>query len=268
MIARKAIAPYHTFMHALISVLSTGRSGRTAARLAGVLFLAVAEATPALAQEMPSGGRSGGLLNVLLLAGIAFFLVRSFRRRGKKDDTRPGRWTPTDTDDASGDDAQQSKPPTMDRHEAARRTWDILSSDKAERPEPSTPTGVSPDVRAKDFDEVEFLEGAKLFFARFLQARDEGDFTAIRDFISDDVFNEAMAAGGGDRTEVMLLNGRLMELKSEGGRTLVTVFYDAQLRKGEQGERTEHVRQVWEFSRDDGKTGALWVLERINRVDQ
>lgn len=267
MIARKAIAPYHTLMHALISALSTGRLGCAAARLTGALLLAVAAATPALAQEMPSGGRSGGLLNVLLLAGIAFFLVRSFRRRGGKDDTRPGRWTPTDPDDASGDGAQRPKPPTMDRHEAARRTWDLLGSDKAERPAPSTPTGAPPEVRAKGFDEAEFLEGAKLFFARFLQARDEGDFTAIRGFISDDVFNEAMAASGG-RTEVMLLNARLMELKTEGGRTMATVLYDAQLRKGEQGERTEHVRRVWEFSRDDGTAGALWVLEGINRVDQ
>jgi predicted lipid-binding transport protein (Tim44 family) len=255
-------------MHALISVLTVGRPGRFAARLVGVLFLVMAVASPAMAQEMPSGGRSGGLLNVLLLAGIAFFLVRSFRRRGRKDDTRPGRWTPTDADDASGDAGEPSEPVSMDRHEAARRTWDILRSDTEERPVSTTPTGVSPDVSGKDFDEVEFLEGAKLFFARFLQAGDEGDFTAIRDFISDDVFNEAMAAGGGDRTEVMLLNARLMELKSEGGRTLATVFYDAQLRTGEQGERTAHSRQVWEFSRDDGKAGALWVLEKIDRVNQ
>ena len=98
-------------------------------------------------------------------------------------------------------------------NEAARRTWDILSSDDEKRPEPKTPTAVSPGAGAAGFDEVEFLEGAKLFFARFQQARDAGDFQAIRDFISDEIFNEAMAAGDQGRIEVMLLTARLMEFE-------------------------------------------------------
>lgn len=162
----------------------------------------------------------------------------------------------------------------MDRHEAARRTWDILGAKDddqpadSQRPVSSTPTGVSSDVHGDGFDEVEFLEGAKMFYARFQQARSDGDFEAIRDFISGDVLDEAMAVAGQGKVEVMLLGARLMDLKSEDGRTRTTVFYDAQLRKGEQGERTEHVRQVWEFSRDDGTVGALWVLEKIDRIDQ
>ncbi len=269
MIATNRFALYHTPMHALIPVLFSGRTVRFGVRAVCALFLLVLSATPALAQE-PMSGRSGSLLNVLLLAAVAYFLVRSFRRRGGRgDDTRPGRWSRRDDDGESDDEGRRPDAPgkPMDRHEAARRTWDILSSDKQDRAEPTTPTGVSSDVRAENFDEVEFLEGAKLFFARFLQARSEGDLPAIRDFISDDVFNEAMSQGDGERTEVMLVNARLMELKSENGRTLATVFYDAQLRKGGQGERTEQVRQAWEFSRDDAKPGALWVLERINRVN-
>ena len=269
MIALDAIAPYITSMHAHLSVFMTVWLGRVVARLSAALFFTVVMATPVLAQEMPTGNRSGSLLNVLLLAAIAFYLVRSFRKRGGKDGTRPGRWDPTEKDESSAsEDNEQSEPTNVDRHEAARRTWDILSSDGEKQPEPTTPTAVSSGVGAVGFDEVEFLEGAKLFFARFQQARDVGDYQAIRDFISDDVFNEAMAAGDQGRIEVMLLNAKLMELKSEDGRTVSAVFYDAQLRKGDQGERVEHVRQVWEFSRDDTAAGGLWVLERIDRVDQ
>ena len=281
MIALGAIAPYIESMHVNISFMPTSRSGRVVVPAVGAFFYALLMAAPALAQEMPAGGRTGSLLNILLLAALAFFLVRSFRRRGGGGDTKPGGGTPTQRNDAPDDEGRERpEPPTMDRHEAARRTWDILGSKDAEspagmeqpedmeRPAPSTPTGVSPDVRAAGFDEVEFLEGAKLFYARFQQARSAGDFQGIRDFISDDVLSEALAVTGREKIEVMLLSARLMELKSESGRTRAVVFYDAQLRKGEQGERTEHVRHVWEFSRDDGMTDALWVLERIDRVDQ
>ncbi|MBG0790111.1 MAG: hypothetical protein H0S80_06390 [Desulfovibrionaceae bacterium] len=252
-------------MHAHFSVPSTGRHGRFAL-FAAVLFLVLVEAAPVMAQDLPAGGRTGGMLNILLLAVIAYFLVRSFRRRNRKDDTRPGRWTPTDTDRADpGNDEDAARP--MDRHEAARRTWDILSSKEEGRPEPTTPTGPPPQPRADGFDEAEFLEGAKLFFSRFQQARADGGFDDLREFMSDDVFREA-EADGRERIEVMLLTARLVELNTEGGRTTATVFYDARLRTGEQGERNEHVRQVWEFSRDDGRPDALWILEKMDKVDQ
>jgi len=245
-----------------IEFLSARLSG-VALRFAGALFVALAVVGPAFAQEAPAGGRSGSLLNILLLGCIAYFLVRSFRRRsGKGDSARPRRWNPAERDDTDDSPSQG----TMDRHEAARQTWDMLSSDKAERPAPSTPTG--PAVAPAGFDEAEFIEGAKVFFSRFQQASDARDFQAIRDFISDDVFAEAMAKVGPGRTEIMLLNARLMEMNSEGGKTTASVFYDAQLRVGEQGERTEHLRAVWEFSRDDSVDNGLWVLEAINPVDQ
>lgn len=265
MIAFGAFAPYIVSMHAHLSALSTGWI-RRAVRLTTVFFSTLFAAAPALAQDLPTGSRSGSLLNILLLALIAFFLVRAFRRRGGNDDTRPGRWTPTERED--DDDEAGARPKPMDRHEAARRAWDILGSKDAEQPSATTPTGQPAEERADGFDEVEFLEGAKLFFTRFQQAREEGDFSGIREFLSDDVVAEFEDDGGRVRIEVMLLTARLVELKSEDGRTTATVFYDARLRTGEQGDRTEHVRQVWELSRDDGRPDALWILERIDNVDQ
>lgn len=249
-------------MHTSKSEFLPARLAGVASRLVGALLMVLVVVGPAFAQEAPAGGRSGGILNVLLLGCIAYFLVRSFRRRGKGDDTRPGRWSRTERDET--DDAAQ--PRTMDRHEAARQTWDMLRSDQEDNPAPSTPTG--PTAAPAGFDEAEFIEGAKVFFSRFQQAADAQDFQAIRDFISDEVFADAMANAGQGRTEIMLLNARLMEMNSENGRTTASVFYDAQLRVGDQGERTEHLRAVWEFSRDDSVENGLWVLEKINSVDQ
>lgn len=238
-------------------------------RCLGVVFSLLVLVSPAFAQETPAS-RGGGILNILLLAGIAYFLVRSFRRRSGGDKTRPGSWGSRDQDEDTADDAserpaERSARP-MDRHEAARQTWDMLSSGEDERPIPTTPTA-TPSARADGFDEAEFLEGAKVFYSRFQQASGEHNFQTLRDFISDEVFNDAMSQAGQGPTEVMLLNAKMMEMKSEQGRTMATVFYDAQLRVGEDGQPV-HQRVVWEFSRDDTVSGALWVLEKINKVDQ
>jgi len=237
---------------------------RASLRIVGVVFSLLVLASPAFAQEAPAS-RGGGILNILLLAGIAYFLVRSFRRRSGGD-TRPDQKTRRDNNEDMTEDSSQRTTRPVDRHEAARQVWDMLSSGDEDRPTPTTPTS-APTVRADGFDEAEFLEGAKVFFSRFQQASGEKDFQTIRDFLSDEVFNDAMIQAGQGRTEVMLLNAKMMEMKSEEGRTMATVFYDAQLRVGDGGQPV-HQRVVWEFSRDDTVQGALWVLEKINRVDQ
>ncbi|QJB57962.1 TIM44-like domain-containing protein [Pseudodesulfovibrio sp. zrk46] len=213
---------------------------------------------------MPSAG--GSVLNILFLGLIAYFLVRTFRRRMDKDDdnTRLGKW------DRKNDDQDQGgrviRP--MDRHEAARQMWGHLSSDKNE----SSSVQGAPVNSDGQFDEAEFLEGAKLFFSRFQQARDSRDFDDLKVFLSDSVYSDALAdaqrTSDMGPTEIMLLTARLMEMKSEGGRTLATVFYDAQLRRTAQGAQPMHVRAVWEFSRDDNVENGLWTLEKINKVDQ
>jgi predicted lipid-binding transport protein (Tim44 family) len=234
-----------------------------------IVALFILHAAPALAGAEAAPNRGGSVLNILLLGCIAYFLVRSFRRRSGGDDkTRPGNWTERNSDD--GEDAGQNGPVVgkpVDRHEAARQAWSVLSSEK------SDPSAVqSPTVPASTLAEAEFLEGAKLFFSRFQQARDFQDFEILRDFISDEVYSDALAEAQRDpvqaRTEIMLLDARLMEMKTEGERTFATVFYDAQLRKGLSGEHPVHIRTVWEFSRDETVEDALWVLEKINKVEQ
>ena len=280
MIACTASLFYEAPMHNDNNVNASGFAGRLIGRPAQWLsasVLVLLTATPALAQAAPQS-RSGSILNILLLVFIAYFLVRMFRRRsgGGNDNTRPGQRPRGDypakpgEDDRSGSggdvqDRSAEQPQSMDRHEAARRTWDMLRSDTEDKPSPATPTGAPP--RADGFDEAEFLEGAKVFFSRFQQARDKEDYDAIRDFLSDGVYSDAVAAGERPRTEVMLVTALLTELNSAGGRTVASVHYDAQLRVGEEG-RPVQLRTVWEFGRDDSVPGGLWVLEKINSIDQ
>lgn len=222
------------------------------------LWLVFGGALPAYA-EGPGAG-SGSVLNIIFLGLIAYFLVRMFRRRmGGDNDDRPGR-RPGDGEDKS-EMGKVVRP--MDRHEAARQMWGHLASKDNE---PSTPTGTPANG---DFDEAEFLEGAKMFFARFQQVATVEEVDELRGFLSDEVYEKALtkAREGLEPKEIMLLTARVVELKSEGQRTFATVFYDAQMRGGA-GRQTEHVRAAWEFSRDDTVDNSLWTLDRINKVDQ
>lgn len=221
-------------------------------------------AVPAMAQEQQMPSRGGSLLNVLLLGVIAYFLVRMFRRRmGGGDSHRNDQ--PTEHDNEKDSQGKVIRP--MDRHEAARQMWGRLSSESVESPLSQPDTN-----DASGFDEADFLEGAKLFFSRYQQAMDSRGVEELRSFMSDEVYRQAMAdaeaSSSHARTEIMLLNAKLMELKSDQGRTFVTVFFDAQLRRGISGEQPIHLRTVWEFSRDDTVENGLWTLEKINRVDQ
>ncbi|ADU62362.1 MAG: 39S ribosomal protein L45 [Pseudodesulfovibrio sp.] len=229
--------------------------------------------TAALASAEAPQSRSGSLLNILLLGLVAYFLVRAFRRRGGG----PGPGTGSGSGDSGQDDGgqdDQAQPPARptDRHEAARQMWNMLGSKDA--PEGGAPQAVrqSPAPVPGGFDEAEFLEGAKLFFSRFQQVSGQGDLDQLRGFLSDDVYEQALAGLAAQqtiaRTEVMLVDARLMERKSEGGRTWITVFYDAQLRKGVSGDQPYQLRAAWEFSRTDAEGSGLWTLESINKRDQ
>lgn len=228
-----------------------------------VVAATVLLARPALANQ--GTGSTGSILNILLLGVVAYFLVRAFRRRSGRDDrTRPGNWNQDRPEDSTPKETPQDR--AIDRHDVARQMWEMLGS------QPQEEGDARPARHPSDgFDEVEFLEGAKVFFSRFQQIDERGDLDALQGFLSESVYREALdrlQSGGGGRTEVMLVDARIVETRTEGGRTFVSVHYDAQLRKGESGERAEQVRSVWEFSRDDGAENGLWTLEKINTMTQ
>ncbi len=225
----------------------------------GVCLLLASAPALAAAETQPS--RAGSIVNILLFGVIAYFLVRAFRRRSGDDKSGPDQAPPRD-------ETSQRPVRPMDRHEAAKQMWGMLSSK-----EPAADDGGPPAVaRVDGFDEAEFLEGAKMFFSRFQQVGNSRDLDELRGFLSDDVYEHALAKTATEPnmvlTEVMLVDARLMERRTEAGRTWVTVFYDAQLRKGISGDRPYHVRVAWEFSRDDSVESGLWTLEKINKIDQ
>ncbi len=196
----------------------------------------------------------------MILLGLVIFLVFRFFRR------RSGRWFGQDDDFTTNGRQDSSSGVTrpQDRHEQARAMWEMLSDDPARgdaRQQISSRSG---------FDESEFLEGAKMFYSRFQEARDAGDWDVIEDFIAPgllaDLKRDSVTADA-VQTEIMLLDAKVMDVQSREGRTDVTVFFDALMRRGASGEQEVSERTAWEFSRPDRDPDALWVLEGINKID-
>lgn len=271
-----------TRMVKLSSMKSRSNVFTAMVRLAGIACACVLSilllSTSVLASTEAPSSRSGSILNILLLGLVAYFLVRAFRRRGGGPGSGAGGGSGPDDRGREDETLPPARPANRpaDRHEAARQMWDMLGSkDVSESVSGQGAPGAAgqlPTSGPAGFDEAEFLEGAKLFFSRFQQVSGQGDLDQLRGFLSDDVYEQALARLEAEpavaRTEVMLVDARLMERRSESGRTWITVFYDAQLRKGISGDEPYHLRAAWEFSRTDAEGSGLWTLERINTRDQ
>ena len=68
------------------------------------------------------------------------------------------------------------------------------------------------------------------------------------------------------KTELLLINPRILEVREVATQTVVSVFYDVMMR--ESGvEMAKQVREVWHFSRNTLKSETFWLLEGIQQVE-
>ena len=127
--------------------------------------------------------------------------------------------------------------------------------------QPSVPAG---------FDQEEFLKGAKAIYTRLQASWDKRDLDDIRQFASPEVFEEIQRQAKEDpnpgKTELLLINPRILELRDIDGRTVASVLYDVMMRENRE-EMTKQVRELWHFSRDTHKPESFWVLEGIQQVE-
>ncbi|NDY55607.1 Tim44 domain-containing protein [Desulfovibrio sulfodismutans] len=212
--------------------------------------------------SMLSGGGLGGgfgILEMLLLFGGVYLLFRLFAGR-KAAPTRqtasggerfayatgPGGAPDTDrTPDGWG--ALHATPPDQDRSDAASR--------------PVMPAGL---------DEAEFLAGVKALYARLQASWDRRDLDDIRQFTSPEVFSEIARQAEEDptpgRTDILMVEARVLEAASHGGQTVITVFFDVLLREDQSAGNPGQVREVWRISRDEKAARPSWTLEGIQQL--
>ena len=69
------------------------------------------------------------------------------------------------------------------------------------------------------------------------------------------------------KTEILLLEARLLEVKTIGNQTIATVLFDAMLREDSAAAPAEQVREAWHFSRYETGGGSHWVVEGIQQLE-
>ena len=203
--------------------------------------------------SMLFGGGHGfggpGLMDIILLGGGLFLLMRYLRSRKT---------------------AAQSASPmgfTDPFHErATQQGWG--ASDDGEATVATSPA--TPPI-PPGFDQVEFMKGAQTIYTRMQSSWDKRDLEDIRKFTSPEVYAEINRQAQEDprpgRTEILLVNARLLEVRSVDNQEIASVLYDVMMREGDADKLAKQVREIWHFSRDEKAAGSFWRLEGIQQVE-
>lgn len=135
-------------------------------------------------------------------------------------------------------------------------------------PPPSRSAGVTAGAAKKlpaGFDEAAFLKGAKLNFIRLQAANDSGRIDEVREFTTDELFEELKQdIRGGQQTDVVSLQADLLEVATEGERHWASVRFSGLIREAPGGEPAEF-GEVWNLVKPaNGASG--WLLAGIQQM--
>ena len=189
-----------------------------------------------------------GLMDLVLIGGGLFLLFRFLRARRMAADA-PG---------AGG---------AMSFDRGPSQGWGTSGYDPAV--EAQTPAAEQPAL-PPGFDAQEFLKGAKIIYTRMQASWDKRDLDDIRQFTSPEVFEEIRRQAQADptpgKTELLLVNPRILEVRETDGQTIASVLYDVMMREN-RDEMSKQVRELWHFSRPTNTPEAFWTLEGIQQVE-
>ena len=197
------------------------------------------------------GGLGGpGLLDILLIGGGLFLLFRYLKSRRAA------------AQNAGGMAYQAGGYQTHDR-DMGGTSWGGLASGRED-------AGVAAPAIPAGFDADEFLKGAKAAYNRLQDSWNKRDLEDIRQFTSPEVWEEikrqAMEEPDGGKTEIVLINAKLLEVNSEGDDTVASVYFDVLMRESAEEQRPKQVREVWHFSKKEG-SDSFWRLEGIQQME-
>jgi predicted lipid-binding transport protein (Tim44 family) len=63
-----------------------------------------------------------------------------------------------------------------------------------------------------------------------------------------------------------MIEARVLEARSSGTETVISVHFDAMLREDDPSAPAEQVREVWHIRRDESAPSPQWILEGIQQL--
>jgi predicted lipid-binding transport protein (Tim44 family) len=192
-----------------------------------------------------------GLLDILIFGGLLFFLFRFLKARRMA--------------------TQEAGQTSLSTGLGSQETWGSANSGYG------TVQGMplsadAEEVRIpKDFDQQDFMKGAKAVYTRLQSSWDKRDLEDIRQFASKEVWEEINRQAEEDpkpsKTELLRVNARLLEVASSNSHTVASVLFDVMMRESREEDTAKEVREIWHFSKDDKDPKSFWVLEGIQQVE-
>jgi predicted lipid-binding transport protein (Tim44 family) len=183
-----------------------------------------------------------GLMGILLIAGLAILavmVVRALMARRRQSTTCGRCSTP-----ACANRSTFRSRPRRSRRRPPRTT--------------AIPAG---------FDASGFLRAAKMNFLKLQQANDAGRLDEIREFTTDELYEELRKDFGrsaGQATDIASLDADLLEFATEGNRHWASVRFSGTVREAPRAE-PEAFTEVWNLVKPaDGSTG--WLLAGIQQM--
>ena len=184
------------------------------------------------------GSAGGNLLGLLLIAALAIGGVMAFRAFARR--------------------RTEMAPPVQ------------FAGMRESVPMPMQQSGASMPVASSarvpaGFDASGFLRAAKLNFLKLQAAHDAGRIEEIREFTTDELFQELKKDfGAQQQTDVVALDAELLELATEGKEHWASVRFSGTITEG-RGAAPEAFAEVWNLVKPaDGSSG--WLLAGIQQM--
>jgi len=213
-------------------------------------------------------GGMNGLFSLIIIGGLvylAFRLLAGLRRAGQARG-RAGYDNARETSSPFSRRTQyQTSPPAPDGS-----TWDMLrGTGVSSSPAPGTVPPASDRVHVPgDFDTAEFLKGAKAAYTRLNASWDKRNLDDIAEFSTPAfmavIREQAAADPNPGRTDILLINADLVDVREDSGEQLASVFFNVVLREDVNSAPVD-VREVWHFARGADGSG-MWKLDGIQQV--
>ena len=200
-----------------------------------------------------AGSGGAGLLDLLILLGFGYIVLRLFRRRPRNAPYGNPMQRDYSNDYVRGSNGQPQ----------FGSAWDRLRS------QPQSAGYTRTAYRPADFDEQEFLQGAKAAYMRMQASWDRRDLDDIASFATEDAMRvfrrQAQEDPEPGLTEILNVNAEVVEVRDMGDIRQGSVVVDALMREDQNAARPEQVREMWHFvcSRTGGDT---WKLDGIDQL--
>ncbi|PXF29340.1 hypothetical protein WH50_21470 [Pokkaliibacter plantistimulans] len=212
------------------------------------------------------GGVGGGLLDILVLAALAFLAYRFFTRRKQAQSSQA---------DNQGYAHAGANNPWQARNEQPAeavvqpQTTSAMRSGSFGSTEQGLMAELADEVKIPDwFKKDAFLEEAKDHFRALQKAWDSADYATLSSYMTPELFAQIKAEreqmGEAQHTEVVSVMTDLVDFQQVGDKVVASIQFSGWVREQQAGQEGEF-SEIWHLAKDASQPNSAWAIEGIQQ---